>query len=112
MLDSTSESHIKISPELYQYMLHSDNTPYDIFELRKRNYGLEENMCAYALQVLLNLSRFFKQEGTELVNSSFKELLSLLDTEPSPVTCLYIEWIIAQFNVLIITANVFLFVLC
>lgn len=104
-LNTHSKSHAKFANDLYEYILHGEDTPYNIFVLRKRNDGLEEKERVHALQILLLLSRFYQNSQTQVLEEKFNELLPLLDPEPSPVARIYIEWLISRFNVSLITAS-------
>lgn len=105
--------------DLFYYILGKDqigggdginnNTPYRIFVPKKVNDGLETAQRILALQILLVLSKAFT-EGTstvskdniESVKSLFDEFIPLLDSEPSPVARIYIEWILASFNLFLL----------
>lgn len=110
-LKTENACHKEFAQSLYRYILHGENTPYNVFEVRKRNDGLEESERIRALQILLLLSRFFDTRDFDSdmykdLESNFQELLPLLDTEPSPVARVYIEWLMTRFNVSLIASQV------
>lgn len=74
-LKTENACHKEFAQSLYRYILHGENTPYNVFEVRKRNDGLEESERIRALQILLLLSRFF--DTRDFDSDMYKDLESI-----------------------------------
>lgn len=92
-LDVQNSSHAAFASNVHDYILY--NGPYHIFEPLKRNDGIEELERIRGHQVLLLLSGFWVDRQQALTRA----LLPVVDTEPSPVARIYVEWLLALLNV-------------